>query len=216
LCQLSGTTGGLAALLLAGCAAPGGIYMGYEGPPRDVANLAILQWSTHRNQWVTHIDDRFLHEDQSFFGGVAITIAHLQPGRHAITVYNNWGQYLGDSKDVTLQANLEAGNVYDVRVDRCRKCDPFSVDFLIVSSETGAVVEKSTRLSNTTYREIQRQRFEECERECKREGLSCRNIYFTDEQARDRCDDKKASCLFWCDPFSTELFDSILDLFEAD
>ncbi len=70
---------GFLALMLISCAVPGGIYKGYEGPDRDVTELAVLDWSASKSK-VTHIDGKYLHEGQPSFGGVRITVAYLEPG----------------------------------------------------------------------------------------------------------------------------------------
>jgi len=192
---------GFLAVVLISCAVPGGIYKGYEGPDRDVTELAVLTWSRPD---VTHIDGKDVQEEDPFLTGIKVTIAHLPPGRHRIAISHFWEDlYYEDpgGRYLNLQVNLQVGQSYVVREAPCMECDPFSVVFWVADAVTGMPLSQTTMIGSGPYgeaeKEAEREEIEECEEECSDEGWDCRS---DDEKSNDECWDDERDCKRDCDP----------------
>lgn len=187
---------GFVALTLVSCAAPGGVYKGYEGPDRDLNEIAVLTWSSPR---VSHIDGEFVMEGWLFGGR---TVAHLPPGRHEIAISHDWEDlYSWDSsaRTVDLMADLLPGHSYEVRDDPCKSCSTFKVDFNIVDIDTEEVIVGVTRFGFGPYgavkkkKQEKREELEECEWRC--EAVPC---LYREKEWQERCEEGTERCLERC------------------
>lgn len=193
---------GLLVLVLGSCAKPGGIYKGYEGPDRDVKDLAVLSWSRPR---VTHIDGRSVWKDP-FFTGISITIAHLPPGEHSVTIQHDWEDLYFKYEDranryIQLKANLQRGQTYVVRDAPCKECDPFSVVFWITDEVSGFPLGQTTVIGSVPYGAAEEAReeeeIEECKDDCSDEWLRCGERH---GKWSEKCWEEKQDCERDCDP----------------
>ena len=200
---------GLGALVLVSCAVPGGIYKGYEGPDRDLKEVAVLTWSSPA---VTHIDGESVNERLPLFGGVRNTIAHLPPGEHVLRFRHSWKDlFLNDPEMqfVTLRAVLSDGKSYVISEAPCKSCDPFSVKFSIVDSATGATVAEETMLGDVPYgtaakeaKERRRQEREDCEDRCSSKYHSCE---WYDLKPSNECREDREDCEEDCKTFDDKI-----------
>lgn len=186
---------GFVALVIVSCAAPGGIYKGYEGPDRAPGEVAVLEWSTHPGGRVNEIDGVYLHETQPFFGGVATTVAQLLPATYRIKVNNNYANYLDTKADITLITRLEAGHTYKLQVDACYGCDPFSVHFSIIDSATGKAAYESKLYGSRSRREIREEEVEKCKSRCERACFG-----YVDSDDFFECVEEESECEDACEP----------------
>lgn len=189
----------LVALVLISCAMPGGIYKGYDGPDRDLKEIAVITWSEAR---VTRIDGKFAQEKMRLFGGVRNTIAHLPPGRHSIKIsVSRWEDLYVDS--ISLGLEFPPGS-YAINEDPCKRCDPFKIYYRIVDAATGVTLLERPIVGRGPYGEVAKERkrkeIGECESRCQR---SCWRIDDGDE--RRECYEEVEECKDDCTNFLDEL-----------
>lgn len=173
----------IVALTLVNCTVPGGIYKGYEGPDKDLKDLAVLDWSAGRSDWdfsdrtaprsglVMSIDGRDVPGSLRLFG-VETTRAYLLPGLHTITVENVWEE-LGDWTDFFLRCDLQAGRSYAVVEVPCKHCDRFEVTVTIKDMETGAIVGMNVRVGSESYGAARSRLYWECVADCEEGDTFC-------------------------------------------
>jgi len=159
---------GLLAFVLVSCAVPGGIYKGYEGPEIDVTGLAVLDWTTTESK-ITHIDGKKVQERSPLLTGIEITIAHLPPGPHSITIKHKWKEiYYGNwsSETLDLRADLRPGQTYEIHELPRYDLDPFQVKFSLVEVETGTTVQEGTVVGSDSYWEVRQRELRKCVQSC--------------------------------------------------
>lgn len=175
---------GLAALVFGSCAMPGAIYKGYEGPDRDVKDVAVLDWSTCRTCDVSHIDGKWIHTQLSI---QSYGFAHLSPGPHAIRArirYADLGTRMLDTR-----IDFQAGRSYVIKEAVCFDCVPFEATFWIEDTATGKILAKSTEVGTGRYGEA-RESYDECIDECRSEDRRCERSGRSEKDCR--MDD------YWC------------------
>lgn len=188
---------GLLALALVSCAKPGGIYRAYEGPERDLKDLAVLNWSAPA---VSHIDGYSVQRPSPRATGVFNTIAHLAPGPHKVRIRHHWEDLYyksPNSQYLDLRADFLPGRSYMVREAPCKNCDPFSVVFWIADAVTGVPLSQTTMIGGGPYGEAAEEAREEKIEQCKARCGSC--YYRSDDY--DECEEKREECEKGCDPF---------------
>ena len=177
------------ALALSSCAVPGGIYRDYEGPERELNEIAVLDWSACDACTVTQVDGNSVRGPGTSWR-VSIDHAHLSPGQHTITVrtyYEDLGR-----RSIDLQAAFQPARVYLVKLAACFDCDPFEAEVSIEDMKIGVNIAQSTATGIGAYREIARKR-EECEDECKDSEKGCRKW-----DSEEDCATRRSSCETLC------------------
>jgi len=152
---------GWVALVLVSC---GGVHKGYEGPVRDVKEIAVLKWSMCEKCRIFNIDGNGRRRRLSDIVWVSDrNQAHLLPGPYTIAVAT---QYKDLWKCVLLDADFHLGRSYVMKQTACFECDPFEATIRIEDMVSGAIIAQSTVVSTGSYGEAGYQEEQCIERNC--------------------------------------------------